>query len=94
MEEKSMNWKDLLDSYSKNSKKLSAEESELETTKTFLDYMEYENRENSANSIPKFYYKKPINYNDLYFNVKTEAKNRFLTMKSYELPQKNRKKII
>lgn len=92
MEEKSMNWKDLLDSYSKNGKKLSQEESELETTKSFLDYMEYDKKANLT--IPKFYYKKPINYNDLYFNIKTEAKNRFLTMKSYELPQKNRKIFI
>jgi hypothetical protein len=93
MEEKSINWKDLLDSYSKSSKKprLTPEESELETTKQFLEFMEYEKKGNSI--IPKFYYKKPINYNDLYFNLKTEAKNRFLTMKSYELPQKNRKLI-
>lgn len=84
-----MNWKDLLDSYSKNGKKLTPEESEVETTRTFLDYMDYEKKGNST--LPKFYYKKPINYNDLYFNIKTEAKNRFLTMKSYELPQKNRK---
>lgn len=90
MEEKTSNWKTLLEAYTKsNSKTKTSEEQEVETTNLFFNYMEYDN--NNPNNIPKFYYKKPINYNDLYFNVKTEAKNRFLSMKSYELPQKLRK---
>jgi len=88
MDEKCHNWKDLLDYYIKSGKKRTAEDQEKETTDEFFKYMEY--YENKTNNIPKFYFKKPINYNDLYFNVKTEAKNRFLSMKSYELPQKTR----
>lgn len=87
MEDKTPNWKDLLDIYNKNGTKPVPLEQEKETTEAFFSYMDY--NENKENSIPKFYYKKPINYNDLYFSLKTEAKNRFLSMKSYELPQKN-----
>lgn len=90
MEDKTYNWKSSLEDYTKSDlRKKSPEELEEETTKLFFDYMDYNN--NKSSNIPKFYYKKPINYNDLYFNVKTEAKNRFLSMKSYELPQKTRK---
>ena len=91
MEEKNLNWRSLLEDYTKISdpNKKSPEIQEEETTKMFFDHMYY--NENKQSNIPKFYYKKPINYNDLYFNVKTEAKNRFLSLKSYELPQKTRK---
>ena len=89
MEEKSMNWKDLLEDFMKKAKKSPIDDQEKQTTDLFFEYLDY--NENKEKTIPKFYYKKPINYNDLYFNIKTEAKNRFLSMKSYELPQKNRK---
>ncbi len=94
MEEKTLNWKYLLEVHTKNDKmvKKKPEEQEEETTNLFFDYMDY--NDSKGTNIPKFYYKKPINYNDLYFNVKTEAKNRFLSMKSYDLPQKPRKKNI
>lgn len=84
-----MNWKDLLEDFMKKAKKSPIDDQEKQTTDLFFEYLDY--NENKEKSIPKFYYKKPINYNDLYFNIKTEAKNRFLSMKSYELPQKNRK---
>ncbi len=93
MEEKTLNWKYLLEDYLKiDSIKKPAEQQEEETTKSFFEYMNY--NESKGSNIPKFYYKKPINYNDLYFNVKTEAKNRFLSMKSYELPQKTRNNCL
>ena len=38
---------------------------------------------------PKFYFKKP-EYNELYYNIKAEAKQRFLIVKTYEVPQKRR----
>ncbi len=91
MDEKACNWKDLLDNFIKSENKKIPEEQEKETTDLFFEYMDY--NDNKGNTIPKFYFKKPINYNDLYFNVKTEAKNRFLSMKSYELPQKTRNLI-
>lgn len=84
-----MNWKDLLEDFMKKAKKSPIDDQEKQTTDLFFEYLDY--NENKEKTIPKFYYKKPINYNDLYFNIKTEAKNRFLSMKSYELPQKNRK---
>ena len=69
MEEKSMNWKDLLEDFMKKAKKSPIDDQEKQTTDLFFEYLDY--NENKEKTIPKFYYKKPINYNDLYFNIKT-----------------------
>lgn len=82
-------WKNLLEDYLKsNNNPNQAVEQEKEANELFLEYI---NEDTSNHPIPRFYYKKPINYNDLLFAVKSEAKSRFLSMKSYEIPQKKSK---
>ena len=39
-------------------------------------------------NIPRFFYKKPTNFTDINITVKNEAKQKFLILKSYDLPTK------
>ena len=74
------NWKLLLENYIiDNQVKIPKDdERERKITRLFLNEI-----------IPKFYFKKP-EYNELYYNIKAEAKQRFLIVKTYEVPQKRR----
>lgn len=86
-----MSWRELLSDYIKNGKQKFPEEQEKEACELFIKIIEDENNSkmvNSNKSIPRFFFKKPINYNTLYFNVKQEAKTRFLSVKSMEIPEK------
>ena len=87
-----MSWKDLLEDYIKTGKQKTPEEQEKEACEQFLDIIK-EDRLSKAHSseIPRFFFKKPINYNTLYFSVKQEAKTRFLSSKSMEIPEKKSK---
>jgi len=84
--ENGSSWKDLLRIYSKNGIQKSAEEQEYEACNKFMEILNEE--KGKQTTIPKFYFKKPMNFNDLYFNVKNEAKTRFLSARSNEIPEK------
>lgn len=83
-------WKELLETYSteNTSNRETLDKEEKESIKEFLEYIKPQDEEAKAIGVPKFYFKKYINYNDLYFNLKTEAKSRFIQRKSYEIPPK------
>ena len=86
-----MSWRDLLSDYIKTGKQKYPEEQEKEACDLFLNILDEENQSKMTSSnktIPRFFFKKPINYNTLYFNVKQEAKTRFLSVKSMEIPEK------
>jgi hypothetical protein len=87
----SISWRDLLEDYTKRENKKPNESSEKESINLFLNYIKTDDKPTA--NIPKFYYKRPISYNDLYFSVKSEAKSRFLSLKSFEIPQKKRNLI-
>jgi serine/threonine-protein phosphatase 2A regulatory subunit B'' len=89
-------WKDLLESYisTTNANKPNPENQEKESIEEFLDLIKQEEDPVPDSKIPKFYYKKPASYNDLYFMVKSEGKSRFLSMKSFEIPQKKHLKDL
>ena len=92
-----MSWRDLLTDYIKIGNQKGSEDQEKEACELFLNILEEENSSkltNSNKNIPKFFFKKPINYNTLYFNVKQEAKTRFLSVKSMEIPEKKSKLIL
>ncbi len=82
-------WKYLLENYIiENQVKIPKDdERERKVARLFLNIIS----EDSKNEIiPKFFYKKP-EYNELYYSIKAEAKQRFLIVKTYEVPQKRRK---
>lgn len=83
------NWQDLLKSYIEKHPPKSIEEQEKEACDLFLEYM----KEDESSKIPKFFYKKPMSYNDLYYSVKVEAKTRHLGLKQMEIPEKSGKII-
>jgi hypothetical protein len=90
-----MSWRDLLTDYIKNGKQKNPDDQEKEACEMFLNILEEENHTRLGNSnkmIPRFFYKKPINYNTLFFNIKQEAKTRFLSIKSMEIPEKKSNK--
>ena len=89
-----MSWRDLLQDYNKCGKQKNPEEQEKEACDLFLKILDDETQGKGPNSnklIPRFFFKKPINYNTLYFNIKQEAKTRFLSVKSMEIPEKKSK---
>ena len=83
-------WMDLLKNYIKDGKRKTAKEQEEETTQIFLDILDADQNKkgNSNPKIPRFFYKKPTNFSDIYLSVKAEAKQKFLILKSYDLPNK------
>ncbi len=86
---KNYTWRDLLDDYvKKHYSDTKIEEQDKQSIEEFIDLVKHDD---TNNEIPKFFFKKPMNYNDLNFSVKTEAKSRFLSMKSFEIPSKKRK---
>ncbi len=89
-------WMDLLKIYTKSAPQKSAEEQEKEATRIFLDILrEDKKKEKSINpKIPRFFFKKPTNFSDIYLSVKAEAKQKFLILKSYDLPQKKNLKDL
>jgi len=89
--ENGSSWKDLLRIYKNNGEQKTAEEQEYEACNKFMDIINEE--KGTQPTIPRFYFKKPMNFNDLYFNVKNEAKTRFLSARSMEIPEKKRKKL-
>ena len=84
-------WKDLLEDYIKQNELTEKiiEEQEKKANEDFLDMIKP--CENSQNKIPKFFFKKPVTYSDLNYSIKLEAKSRFLSLKSFEIPSKKRK---
>jgi hypothetical protein len=86
-------WKDLLEDYIKNNELTEQiiEEQEKKANEEFLDMIKP--CETSQSNIPKFFFKKPITYSDLNYSIKLEAKSRFLSLKSFEIPSKKRKNI-
>jgi hypothetical protein len=83
-------WKDLLENYIQNNyNETDSERQERKGCEELISYIG--NYEGSQGELPKFFYKKPMVYNDLYFAVKSEAKSRFLSNKSYEIPIKQSK---
>lgn len=81
-------WKDLLREYSRNGVQKAPEEQEYEACNKFMEIVNEEKQKESK--IPRFYYKKPMSFDNLYFAVKNEAKTRFLSTKSMEIPEKKR----
>ncbi len=80
-------WKDLLESYIQNNYiQTDSDRQEKQGCEDLITYLK--NDDTSQGGLPKFFFKKPMVYNDLYFAVKTEAKSRFLSNKSYEIPIK------
>ena len=83
-------WMDLLKNYIKEGKRPTKLAQEEETTKLFLDILDDDlKKKDPGNSkIPRFFYKMPTNFSDIYLSVKAEAKQKFLILKSYDLPNK------
>lgn len=81
-------WKTLLADYIANGKQKSPKSQEEETTKLFMDIIKEDNKANENETIPRFFFKKPTNFSDIYLSVRSEAKQKFLILKSYDLPQK------
>jgi hypothetical protein len=91
--EEQSKWKLLLEAFVKeNVININPEQKEREVTEMFIKMLEQQDKDDDDDKIPRFYYKKPI-YNELYYNIKSEAKQRFLSIKSYEIPQKRRKQF-
>ena len=89
-------WMDLLRRYISKAPKKSQKEQEEETTKIFLDILREDKKkeENDQPKIPRFFFKKPTNFSDIYLSVKAEAKQKFLILKSYDLPQRKNLKDL
>ena len=83
-------WMDLLKNYIKDGKRPTKLAQEEETTKLFLDILDDDLKKKDPGNpnIPRFFYKKPTNFSDIYLSVKAEAKQKFLILKSYDLPNK------
>ena len=83
-------WMDLLKNYIKEGKRPTKLKQEEETTKIFLDILDEDQKKKDPGNIniPRFFYKKPTNFTDIYLSVKAEAKQKFLILKSYDLPNK------
>ena len=83
-------WMDLLRRYVSKAPKKSQKEQEEETTKIFLDILDEDEKKKDAGNIniPRFFYKKPTNFSDIFLSIKAEAKQKFLILKSYDLPTK------
>jgi hypothetical protein len=86
-------WKELLEEHLKKSHSsvASQEDQDKQSVEDFLEMIKPE--EQLGKTIPKFFFKKQVTYNDLNFLVKTEAKSRFLSMKTFDIPSKKRKFI-
>ena len=90
-------WTNLLQHNITTGKQKSTKEQEEEATKLFMDIVneEKERESKEAGNIPRFFYKKPTNFNnDMYLSVKSEAKQKYLILKSYDLPQKKNLKDL
>ena len=89
-------WMDLLRRYISKAPKKSQKEQEEETTKIFLDILREDKKkeESEKQKIPRFFFKKPTNFSDIYLSVKAEAKQKFLILKSYDLPQRKHLKDL
>jgi serine/threonine-protein phosphatase 2A regulatory subunit B'' len=83
-------WMDLLKNYIKNGKKPTKFQQEEQTTKLFLEILDEDKKKKDPGNvnIPRFFYKKPTNFTDINITVKNEAKQKFLILKSYDLPTK------
>ena len=83
-------WTTLLQNYVSKGKQKPIKEQEEETTQLFMDILDEDAKKNEEENseIPRFFFKKPTNFSDIYLSVKTEAKQKFLILKSYDLPQK------
>ena len=86
----SQSWTTLLQNYISKGKQKPMKEQEEETTQLFMDILDEDAKKNEEENseIPRFFFKKPTNFSDIYLSVKTEAKQKFLILKSYDLPQK------
>lgn len=96
-------WKDMLSFYIENNKSskdsmynFTEEEKENEIFKDFMSYIEDNNItiNNTTKSIPKFFYRNPLIYNELQLAVKSEAKHRFLINISNDIPDESKRKEI
>ena len=72
-------WMDLLRRYIAKAPKKSQKQQEEETTKLFLDILKEDKKEKEAKQspIPRFFFKKPTNFSDIYLSVKVETKQNF-----------------
>ena len=86
----SQSWTTLLQNYISKGKQKPMKEQEEETTQLFMDILDEDAKKNEEENseIPRFFFTKPTNFSDIYLSVKTEAKQKFLILKSYDLPQK------
>ncbi len=89
-------WMDLLRRYISKAPKKNQKQQEEETTKLFLDILKEDKKEKESKQspIPRFFFKKPTNFSDIYLSVKAEAKQKFLILKSYDLPQRKNLKDL
>ena len=73
-------WMDLLRRYISKAPKKSQKQQEEETTKLFLDILKEDKKEKeqSKSTIPRFFFKKPTNFSDIYLSVKAEAKQKVI----------------
>ena len=83
-------WMTLLSNYVMTKKeKTDKLESEKETTSMFLsDLSQNKSQENTDQSLPKFFYKIPSNPSQMHLKMRTEAKQKFLSLKARQTPEK------
>ncbi|MCQ2820314.1 MAG: hypothetical protein MJ252_23860 [archaeon] len=85
-------WDDMLAEYISHKKIKSQKDQEEEVTKLFLK--DYPSNDSSEEIIPKFFFKKPTSYTDLYLSVRSEAKQKFLILKANNLPSLDELKAL
>ena len=94
--QKPLSWTNLLEDYIKKGKQKTKEQQEEEVTRLFMKNLEEEKKEEEAkkSKIPRFFFKKPTNFSDIYLSVRSEAKQKFLYLKQYEHPQKESLRLL
>ena len=94
--QKPLSWTNLLEDYIKKGKQKTKEQQEEEVTRLFMKNLEEEKKSEDAtkSKIPRFFFKKPTNFSDIYLSVRSEAKQKFLYLKQYEHPQKESLKLL
>jgi hypothetical protein len=83
-------WMVLLNNYVQSQKQNTDRlESERETTSLFLAELAENNKNNnSQHSFPKFFYKNPSNCTQMHLTMRSEAKQKFLSLKAHQTPEK------
>ena len=77
--QKPLSWTNLLEDYIKKGKQKTNEQQEEEVTRLFMKNLEEEKKTEDAkkSKIPRFFFKKPTNFSDIYLSVRSEASKNF-----------------